>query len=203
MCFFVTLLCTVLVASVSGQVSVRGRRAHSAQIKLAVEPLELEPQLTVDQLGVEPTLFIKNSRVVPAVLPVTDTKDFLPKPTAGKRRFMPFAGYPRYWPDYGTPSDNWYGWNSGPRYWNAPRTWMGYPGSASYWPRRRLVKPLANSTPELEANAAADLDDTIVSDVVPDPIPEIAVIPEEPVIPEVAVLPEELADPIVTAQVIS
>ncbi|XP_022211294.2 uncharacterized protein LOC111066762 [Drosophila obscura] len=205
--FFVTLLCTVLVASASGQDSVRGRPARSAQIKLAVEPLELEPlelepQLAVEQLAVEPTLFVQNPRIVPAVLPITDTKDYLPKASAGKRRIIPYAGYPRYWPDYGAPADNWYRWNSGPRYWNGPRSWMGYPGSAPSWPRRRLVKPLANSIPVSDPNAAVDVDDAIASDVVPVPvpIPEIAIIPEQSAIPDTDA---ELADPEVSAQVIS
>ncbi|KAH8379815.1 hypothetical protein KR009_007360, partial [Drosophila setifemur] len=164
---FVALVCCVgLVALASGQsLSIRGRPLRSSQIKLAVEP--------------SPTLLVKNAAILPAVQLAADAQTPeipIASVSAGKRRLMSPYMYPRYFPDYGVPSQGWYpggdwnngGWNSGiPRYWNN-NNWFDY----GYYPRRRLVKPVTTGSSSTNSDGVAEatpsVDATFSTAVLPD-----------------------------------
>ncbi|KAH8267764.1 hypothetical protein KR026_005091, partial [Drosophila bipectinata] len=130
---FVALVCVSFVACATAQWPLRGKSGLNAQVKLAVEP---------------PSLLVKNAGILPS-LQLSDTvkTQEIPNVSAGKRSILPYIySGPNYWPDYGVPTNGWYGgWNSGysnPGYWG--NNWYDY--GAPYYPRRRLVKPVVSAS---------------------------------------------------------
>ncbi|XP_016964815.1 uncharacterized protein LOC108034441 [Drosophila biarmipes] len=160
---FVALVCVSLVASSSGQLSLRGRLGRASNVNLAVE----QPTLLAKTAGIVPSVLVKNAGIVPSVLvknaaaivPAVDvaadveTPSILPQVSSAN--ILPY--YPGYWPDYGSAAGGWYpgAWN-GPSYWNnnynGYNGYSGYNGYNGYYDygtpylaRPRFVQPVASS----------------------------------------------------------